>query len=98
LNLKIPIYNQRAEAVGGIYIAELAVLGKDTEVIKKLGTHRDDFYIFFVLTKGKIIMKCDMTDVKINAQSLAIIKPFQIHAPEFMSPDAAGYYNSDSNA
>ncbi|OMQ09997.1 AraC family transcriptional regulator [[Flexibacter] sp. ATCC 35103] len=92
--MKIPIYNQRSEAVGGIFIAELSVLGKDPENLDKLGTHRDDFYIFFVLTKGKVIMKCDMIDVKINAQSIVIIKPFQIHSPQFASPDAAGYYIS----
>lgn len=90
--MKIPIYNQRSEAVGGIYIGELSVLVKDSDVIKKLGAHRDDFYIFFVLTKGKVIMKCDMVDVKINAQSIVVIKPFQIHSPQFISPDAAGYY------
>lgn len=92
--MKIPIYNQRSEAVGGIYIAELAVLGKDSDLKKKLGTHRDDFYIFFVLTKGKVIMKCDMVDVKIGTQSIVIIKPFQVHSPQFISSDAGGYYIS----
>ncbi|KQO27253.1 hypothetical protein ASF10_23465 [Flavobacterium sp. Leaf82] len=92
--MKIPIYNQSSDAVGGIYIAELSVLGTDSETINKLGTHRDDFYIFFVLTKGKVIMKCDMTDLKISAQSIVLIKPFQVHAPQFVSPDAVGYYIS----
>ncbi|WP_428229658.1 AraC family transcriptional regulator [Flavobacterium sp.] len=92
--MKIPIYNQRSEAVGGIYIAELAVLGKDSAVINKLGTHRDDFYNFFVLTKGKVIMKCDMVDVKIGTPSIVVIKPFQVHSPQFISPDAGGYYIS----
>lgn len=90
--MKIPIYNQRSEAVGGIYIAELTALGKDAATMNRLGTHRDDFYIFLILTKGKAIMECDMIDVKTSAQSIVIIKPFQIHAPKFVSPDAAGYY------
>jgi AraC family transcriptional activator of pobA len=76
--LKIPIYNQRAEAVGGIYIAELTALGRDTDRVNKLGTHRDDFYIFLVLTKGKAIMECDMIDVKASEQSIIMVKPFQI--------------------
>ncbi|MCD0465980.1 AraC family transcriptional regulator [Flavobacterium sp. ENC] len=92
--MKIPIYNQSSEAVGGIFIAELSVLGKDSETVNTLGAHRHDFYVFFVLTKGKVIMKCDMTDVKISAPSIVIIKPFQIHSPKFVSPDAAGYYMS----
>lgn len=92
--MKIPVYNQSSEAVGGIYIAESSVLGRDAETINKLGTHRDDFYIFFVLIKGKVIMKCDMIDLKISAQSIVVIKPFQIHAPKFVSPDAVGYYIS----
>lgn len=94
INLKIPIYNQSSEAVGGIFIAESSTMRKDSEVIDKLGTHRDDFYIFFVLTKGKVIMKCDMIDVKVKAPGIALIKPFQIHSPQFVSPDAAGYYIS----
>lgn len=92
--MKIPIYNQRSEAVGGIFIAELSVLGEDTESINKLGTHRDDFYNFFMLTKGKVIMKCDMIDVKISAPGIVIVKPFQIHSPKFVSPDSSGYYIS----
>lgn len=92
--MKIPIYNQRSEAVGGIYIAKLSQLGQDYEIIAELGTHRDDFYIFFVITKGKVIMKCDMVDVRIDAQSIIIVKPFQVHSPQFISPDAVGYYIS----
>lgn len=92
--MKIPVYNQSSEAVGGIYIAELSLLGVDSESINKLGTHRDDFYILFVLTKGKMIMECDMIEVKASALSIAIVKPFQIHAPKMVSPDAAGYYIS----
>ena len=92
--MKIPVYNQSSEAVGGIYIAELSLLGKDSETINKLGTHRDDFYILFVLTKGKVIMECDMIEVKASAPSIAIVKPFQIHAPKMVSPDAVGYYIS----
>lgn len=92
--MKIPIYNQNSEAVGGIFIAELSVLGKDSETLNKLEAHRHDFYVFFVQTRGKVIMKCDMTDVKINAPGIVIIKPFQIHSPKFVSEDAAGYYIS----
>ncbi|MBS7232323.1 helix-turn-helix domain-containing protein [Flavobacterium psychroterrae] len=92
--MKIPIYNQRSEAVGGIFIAELSVLGEDTQSVNKLGTHRDDFYNFFVLTKGKVIMKCDMIDVKISAPGIIVVKPFQIHSPKFVSPDSSGYYIS----
>lgn len=92
--MKIPVYNQSSEAVGGIFIAELSVLGKDTETINKLGMHRDDFYILFILTKGKVTMECDMTEVKLSAPSISIVKPFQIHAPKMVSPDAVGYYIS----
>ena len=88
---KIPIYNQSPEAVGGIFIAyhraeDLANFDD------KLEAHRDDFFIFFVLTKGQAVMKCDMIDIEINPVDVMMIKPLQIHHGQDGSADAAGYY------
>lgn len=88
---EIPIYNQSPEAVGGIFIAHHSV--KDTaELSNKLEAHRDDFFIFFVVTKGHAVIKCDMTDVELNARNLLIVKPFQVHYGQDISADAEGYY------
>ena len=88
---KIPIYNQSPEAVGGIFIAYHSaddLANFDT----KLEAHRDDFFIFFILTKGNVILKCDMIDIEIKATSLLMIKPLQVHHGQDGSLDAAGYY------
>lgn len=88
---KIPIYNQNPEAVGGIFIVQHTVMDLLNRA-EKLEAHRDDFFIFFVLTNGEAIMKCDMIDVKMKAHSIMIVKPFQIHSAQNVSVDAGGYY------
>ena len=88
---KIPIYNQSPEAVGGIFVAYHSaedLAGFDD----KLEAHRDDFFIFFVLTKGQAVLKCDMIDIEINPINVLMIKPLQIHHGQDGSTDAAGYY------
>ncbi len=88
---KIPIYNQSPEAVGGIFIAYHSAEDL-ANFDNKLEAHRDDFFIFFVLTKGQAVLKCDMTDIEINAIDVMMIKPLQIHHGQDGSKDAAGYY------
>lgn len=88
---KIPIYNQSPEAVGGIFIAYHSA-DDLANFDAKLEAHRDDFFIFFVLTKGHAILKCDMIDIEIKAINVLMIKPLQIHHGQDGSIDAAGYY------
>lgn len=88
---KIPIYNQSPEAVGGIFAAYHSA-DDFANFDKRLEVHRDDFFIFFVLTKGQAAIQCDMVDIKINAINVLMIKPLQVHHGQDGSPDAAGYY------
>jgi len=88
---KIPIYNQSPEAVGGIFIAYHSAEDL-ANFDNKLEAHRDDFFIFFVLTKGQAILKCDMINIEINPIDVMMIKPLQIHHGQDGSKDAAGYY------
>lgn len=88
---KIPVYNQSSEAVGGIFITQHS-LEDSLERINRLEAHRDDFFIFFVLTEGNAIMQCDMVDVELTAQSVMIVKPFQVHAPRYIAQYSKGYY------
>jgi len=93
LKTKIPLYHQSNEAVGGIFIFESSAMERNEQTLK-LGTHRDDFFIFFVLTQGRVAMRCDMTTLEVSAPGLMMIKPFQIHSPDEITSDAAGYYIS----
>ncbi|WP_291148215.1 helix-turn-helix domain-containing protein [Flavobacterium sp. UBA7680] len=88
---KIPIYNQSPEAVGGIFIAYHSA-DDLANFDAKLEAHRDDFYIFFVLTKGQATLQCDMIDIEIKATNVLMIKPLQIHHGQDGTIDAAGYY------
>lgn len=92
-NKSIPIYSQTTEAVGGLYVVMLPYEGNN-DYVEKLDIHRDDFYIFFVLTKGKVIMKCDLLEVELMETSLGLMNPFQVHSVVEVSADAAGYFIS----
>lgn len=88
---KIPIHNQSPEAVGGIYVAHHSVLDS-ADLENKLEAHRDDFFIFFLLVEGQAVIKCDMIDLEISANSIMMVKPFQIHHAPDISKNAVGYY------
>lgn len=90
----IPIFKQSNEAIGGIHIVKLPI-GEDTgHHTEKMGAHRDDFFIFFVLTSGRVIMQCDTIDIEINPTSIFFVKPFQVHSAKQVSSDASGYFIS----
>lgn len=93
MSTKIPIYHQKAEAVGGVFVLHLTAIEAENH-LHKIEAHRDDFFNFFVLSKGKVVMKCDMIDMEVIAPSIVMIKPFQVHSPQELSADAAGYYIS----
>ena len=88
---KIPIHNQSPEAVGGIYVAHHSVLDS-ADLENKLEAHRDDFFIFFLLVEGQAVIKCDMINLEISANSIMMVKPFQIHHAPDISTNAVGYY------
>jgi AraC family transcriptional activator of pobA len=44
-----------------------------------IGAHRDDHYIFFLLTKGLGTLKVDLQDITITAGQLYYILPSQVH-------------------
>jgi AraC family transcriptional regulator, transcriptional activator of pobA len=89
----IPIFNQSSEAIGGIHIVKLSTEDTDYHA-EKLEAHRDNFFIFFVLTSGKVQMHCDTIEVELNAVGIGFIKPFQVHSVKQISIDATGYFIS----
>lgn len=89
----IQLFNQSSEAIGGIHIVQ-STTENAGEIINQKGIHRDDYFIFFVLTSGNIIMQCDIVDIEMNATSICFVKPFQVHSPKRISPNATGYFIS----
>ncbi|MDR6564247.1 MULTISPECIES: helix-turn-helix transcriptional regulator [unclassified Arcicella] len=89
----IPVFNQSSEAIGGIYIAKLSVEDVDYHEDKR-GVHRDDFFIFFVITSGSVMMQCDTVNIEIESPSVLLMKPFQIHAVQQVSAGSSGYFIS----
>lgn len=62
--------------------------------INNMGVHRDDYFAFFVLTKGNITMECDTLETEFDAVGIGFIRPFQIHSIKQISGDAEGYFIS----
>ncbi|SHK66559.1 AraC-type DNA-binding protein [Reichenbachiella agariperforans] len=89
----IPIYNQSSEAIGGIQIVKSSLQGIDYPP-EKMGAHRDEFYVFFVLTKGNVVVLCDNIAVELNEIGIGFIKPFQVHAAKHISNNTTGYFIS----
>ncbi|REH00976.1 helix-turn-helix domain-containing protein [Flavobacterium aquicola] len=90
----IPINYQGSEAIGGIYIVHLSMTDINHIEIDNMGVHRDNYYAFFVLTKGSIKMECDTVEIEFDAVSIGFVRPFQVHSIKQISDDTEGYFIS----
>lgn len=93
LKSEIPTFTQSSKAVSGIHVLKIPV-DDITYHSSKMHIHRDDFYIFFILTSGAVKVQCDIDEIALDAIGIALIKPFQIHAVKEISQDAEGYFIS----
>jgi AraC family transcriptional activator of pobA len=53
--------------------------GQQQDKTDTLGAHRDDHYIFFLLTKGSGVLMIDLQDIVLSAGQLYYISPSQVH-------------------
>lgn len=53
--------------------------GQEREHTDRLGAHRDDHYIFFLLTKGSGTVLIEFQNVEVNTGQLYYITPSQVH-------------------
>jgi len=89
----IPVFNQSSEAIGGIHVVKLFT--KDTDYpTEKMGVHRDDYFIFFVLTEGNVVILCDGEEVVLESIGVGFIRPFQVHSVKQITNNTIGYFIS----
>jgi AraC family transcriptional activator of pobA len=75
----IPVHQLRDRASSGLEIKRFLPGDVPDKSIEKLGAHRDDHYLFFVLEKGSAKMMIDFNELPICESSLYYILPGQVH-------------------
>lgn len=94
---QIPLHRQDAYPTGGINVKHLEIKAKVSPLPDNIhhdvfNKHMDDHYSIGLVTKGNVTVHCDMQEVTIGANSLFLLKPFQVHAVSHVSKDAGGYF------
>ncbi len=75
----IPVDKLQNKTKAGL---QIKVFGPGDEPLNNgeaAGAHRDDHYIFFLLTNGSGMLKVDLKDIQLTAGQLYYILPSQIH-------------------
>lgn len=90
---KIPLHTQDARAIGGLDVWRLT-RAESLSHANSFGAHRDDYYILMIVIKGRGILHCDMETIHIKANSIILIKPYQVHSGTEISEDAEAYFIS----
>lgn len=74
----IPIHQLQSRSSSGMEI-KYFIPGEVPADIEKLGAHRDDHYIFFLLEHGVGSLMIDFQEVKITGPALYYVLPGQVH-------------------
>lgn len=73
----IPFSKMQKISEDGIFIKRFGQFGKTT---MKSYAHRDDYYIFVLLTKGSAAVEIDFERKKLTPGDLLILSPWQVHS------------------
>ncbi|MBD1366699.1 AraC family transcriptional regulator [Mucilaginibacter sp. ZT4R22] len=76
----IPVHKIQDRANSGLDIRHF-VPGAHSKDVEKLGVHRDDHYIFFVLREGSASLMVDFHEMHFAESSLFYLLPGQVHHP-----------------
>ncbi|PAM96349.1 hypothetical protein B4N84_02695 [Flavobacterium sp. IR1] len=95
---KIYVHSQNPGAVGGIDLLKFPLA--DQEKMRRnyqlsedpFETHRDEYFVFALLTKGHVDFIIDMEEVTISEMSLMIVKPYQVHSLKQYDEKSEGYF------
>ena len=86
----IPVHKIRDRVENGfdIHYVSAEKIRRDGD---KLGIHRDDHYIFFMIETGSAEINIDFCDIKLSNQSVYYLLPGQVHH-RINSKDAMGWF------
>jgi AraC family transcriptional activator of pobA len=95
--IQIPLHKQEASPTGGINVKHLDISFDERQLPDSIyhsvfDKHMDDHYSIGLVTKGSIIVHCDMEEITVTENSLFIMKPFQVHAVTHISAKSEGYF------
>lgn len=88
----IPLNKQDSGAIGGIDIHYFPGVPQHYDHLAY--THRDDYYIFIILTSGDVKLFCDMQEINARSTGLLMVKPLQVHSPPKKVVKASGWFLS----
>lgn len=86
----IPIHQLQDRTEQGLII-DYFEFGNNPKDKESMGTHRDDHYIFFLLTEGRASLMIDFQEVIFGPGTLFYILPGQVHH-RIRNEDAAGWF------
>lgn len=94
---KIYTHTQDSKAIGGIDLVkfpfnEEELQSEYEQSESPFETHRDEYYIFALLTKGYVDFVCDMEDISLSKMTLMVLKPYQVHSTRKYDPKSEGYF------
>jgi len=87
----IPVDQLQQKTKTGLQIKAFRPEDNEQNQTGTIGAHRDDHYIFFLLTKGLGTLKVDLHDITIAASQLYYILPSQVHY-KAQSDGAEGWF------
>jgi AraC family transcriptional activator of pobA len=87
----IPVHQLKDQTDTGLRIKAFQPNGKEQKEEQISDAHRDDHYIFFLLTDGSGTLKVDLQDIIVNAGQLYYITPSQVHY-RIKPNDAKGWF------
>lgn len=75
----IPLHKLTDRNRIGVEIKHTTDINLRMDEVKKLGAHRDDHYIFFMVDSGHASLMIDFEEVTINERSIFYVLPGQVH-------------------
>lgn len=87
----IPVHQLKDQTSTGLRIKPFQPNDQEQKEQQNSDAHRDDHYMFFLLTAGTGTLKVDLQDIIVNAGQLYYITPSQVHY-RIKANDAKGWF------
>lgn len=81
----IPLHTLDGKLVPGLFVKRITASSHHETMHH---AHRDDFYLFVLMTRGCAILAVDFEEHSLRAGEALVVSPSQVHFPVSSSPDA----------